>query len=250
MEVIASCLEPLLSLFVARYSSQKYKRFLIWKQLQRNDLQENCYHFLSLFDLSSLTSDFHSGEGYHKTHYLIGLAATRQSQRSHPGVWGQVLREGMFPWPIAVIQLRVCVCVFFLLTLIWFFFSGPKWKKLQNNKNFIQEHWHQRPHPPHFLCLPCACSYSSWLRGIQWPIWGHDQLWWVLLSFCVDGIGARQRRFNAGSVMHYTVTKNGRAIVMIAYLMSVSLFIVGPLIKIAVVNKRLMIMCYSTWLAI
>lgn len=145
-----------------------------------------------------------------------------------------------------------CVCVCFLLTLIWFFFSGPKWKKLQNNKNFIQEHWHQRPHPPHFLCLPCACSYSSWLRGIQWPIWGHDQLWWVLLSFCIDGIGARQRqrRFDAGSVIHYTFTKNGRAIVMVAYLMSLSLFIVGPLIKIGVVNKRLMIMCYSTWLAI
>ena len=44
--------------------------------------------------ISSFSSDFHPGQRYHKTHHLTGLAATRQSQRGHPGVWGQVLWEG------------------------------------------------------------------------------------------------------------------------------------------------------------
>lgn len=57
--------------------------------------------------------------------------------------------------------------------------SGPKWKKLQNHKNFIQEHWHQGSDPPYFLCVPCACSHGCRLWGIQRPIWVHDKLWWV-----------------------------------------------------------------------
>lgn len=91
MEVIALCPGPLFVFPSSRSMCGGFRR-ATQKRLgdskageQHGELGESSrlkwfiLLFLSFFDhlTSSLASDFHPGEGYHKTHYLTGLAATR-----------------------------------------------------------------------------------------------------------------------------------------------------------------------------
>lgn len=139
----------------------------------------------------------------------------------------------------------------FFLSHLYLSSSGPKRKKLQNHKNFLKEHWHQRSDPPYFLRVPRARSHGCRLRGIQRPIWVHDQLWWVqprhFCSACLDDISALQRQigFDASSVMPIYEKSCNDSI----FYERVSVT-VESLIKTTVVNKRWMILCSSTWLAI
>lgn len=51
--------------------------------------------FIMLFIFSSSLSSFvHPGQGHHPARRVSGMAAARAAQRRHPGVRGQVLREG------------------------------------------------------------------------------------------------------------------------------------------------------------
>lgn len=113
--------------------------------------------------------------------------------------------------------------------------QGPKWKKLQNHKNFIQDHRHQRPHPSYFLRVPRARSHGSWLRGVQRPVWGHDQLWWVLLCREVSSAHCRGVRASMPAALSRLYLKQVLQWRRLYELVSVTM---GPLIKMTVVNKK------------
>lgn len=50
--------------------------------------------FPMLFFASSVSGYHHPGQGHHQTRCVFGMAAAGETQRSHPRVRGQVLREG------------------------------------------------------------------------------------------------------------------------------------------------------------